>query len=368
VTRPPVTVLVAGGGSGGHLMPALAIASGLRGRHPEWRVVLVGSHRGVEAKLLPTRDFPYRLLPFEPIYRRQWWRNVRWPVLAVRLVRQLGALFREERPSLVIGTGGFASGPVVWYAARQGLPTAILEQDAVPGLTTRRLAARARLIFLSVPEAEEHLSPGEETEVVVTGSPIVAPDPARREAARQRFGLPPDRRVVLVTGGGQGAVAINDLVAWWIQRGPMPTNLAVLWSTGKGSYPDYRHLSRPPAVQVFDFIDPIADAYSVADLAVTRAGMMTLAELSAWRIPAILIPLPSSAADHQRKNAQAHATAGAGLVVEQDEIDGVDLGEQVAGLLAQPEYLAKMAESAGSRGRPEALATILERIEGLVAR
>ncbi|MGE0556281.1 MAG: glycosyltransferase [Gemmatimonadales bacterium] len=359
------TLLIAGGGSGGHLMPALAIADGLRHRHPDWRLVLVGAERGVEAKLLPGRDFPYYLLPFEPIYRRQWWKNLRWPLLAVRLIAGLGQLFRKERPTMVIGTGGFAAGPVVWYARRRGLLTAILEQDAFPGLTTRRLAGRVDTIFLSVPEARDHLRPGAGAEVLVTGSPIVPPDLGRGPEARRKLGIDPDSSVVLVTGGGQGAVAINELVAAWIQKG-LPAGVSLLWSTGKGSYERYRPLHDPPTVRVFDFIDPIADAYAAADLAVTRAGMMTLAELSAWRIPSLLIPLPTSAADHQRKNARAHAEAGAGVVVEQDVLDGVGLGARLEAMLADRDGLEAMAEAAGARGRPEALATIVTRVEAMI--
>src|SRR5262249_41654236 len=149
----PITVMIAGGGTGGHLMPALAIAEALARGHPGWRLLLIGAQRGVEATVLPTRNFPFLLLPFEPIYRRQWWKNLRWPWLAVRLVLAVRRLLRRERPSLVLGTGGYASGPVVWSAARAGIPTAILEQDAVPGLATRRLARLVREIYLGAPEA-----------------------------------------------------------------------------------------------------------------------------------------------------------------------------------------------------------------------
>ncbi|HEX7023431.1 MAG TPA: glycosyltransferase, partial [Gemmatimonadales bacterium] len=193
-----LTVLIAGGGTGGHLMPALAIADALRQRHPGARIVLAGAERGVEAAILPTRAFPYELLPAEPIYRRQWWRNLRWPLIAARLIRSVDRLLDREHPGVVVGTGGYASAPLVWRAAGRGIPTGIQEQNAYPGLATRWLARRVREVWLGVPEAAPLLSPGARTRVLDTGNPIAPPDRSRRAAALHRFGLDPARRVLLV--------------------------------------------------------------------------------------------------------------------------------------------------------------------------
>jgi len=154
-------------------MPALAIAAALRRSHPDWRVLLVGAMRGIEAQLLPTRDFPYQLLPAEPIYRKQWWKNLRWPLLALRLRREVDRLLERERPAVVIGTGGYASGPVVWRASRRGIPTAMLELNAYPGLAVRWLARSVREVWLGSPEARQHLRRGAGTEIVDTGAPIL---------------------------------------------------------------------------------------------------------------------------------------------------------------------------------------------------
>lgn len=339
-------------------MPALAIAERLRARRPDLEPVLVGANRGIEARILPTRSFRYHLLPIEPLYRREWWRNVRWPLVAARVYRALGRLFAEERPLAVLGTGGYASAPSVWYAARHGLPTALQEQNAYPGLATRLLADRVDHIYLGMPEARSRLRPGLATRVFDPGNPVAPPEPGRRAAALVRFGLAGDERVLLVTGGSQGAVAINQAVAQWLDRGG-GHGTTVLWATGRGSHAQFARYDRPPAVQVFDFLDPIQDAYAVATLVIGRAGMMTAAELCAWGVPMVLVPLPTSAGDHQRHNAAALASAGAAVALEQGPDLSARLASTVDGLFGDGPRLARMAGAARSRGRPAAVDEIV---------
>lgn len=355
------TILIAGGGTGGHLMPALAIAGELRRTVPNLEPVLVGATRGIENEILPTRDFRYSLLPSEPIYRNHWWKNIRWPVAAVRLLIDLRRLFDRERPVVVLGTGGYASAPVVWYAARHGIPTAIQEQNAFPGLATRWLSSRVRHVYLGAPEARARLHLGPHTQVFETGNPIVMPDPERRAAALMRFGLRDRKPVLLITGGSQGALAINRAVAAWLDRGG-PRGAVVLWITGRGTYHEFSRYHALPGVQVFDFLDPIADAYAVADLVVGRAGMMTGAELCAWGLPSVLIPLPTSAADHQTYNARALAEAGAARLLLQEDLTSESLSAAVDGLLGDSAALHAMADRARERGKPLAARDIVSRI------
>jgi UDP-N-acetylglucosamine--N-acetylmuramyl-(pentapeptide) pyrophosphoryl-undecaprenol N-acetylglucosamine transferase len=351
-------VLVAGGGTGGHLMPALALAGALRERVPGLEPVLVGAERGVEAHVLPARDFAYALLPAEPIYRRQWWRNAGQPLAALRVVRALGALFARERPVAAIGTGGYASAPAVWWAARQRLPTAIQEQNAFPGLATRLLAGRVDHVYLGLPEAARFLRPGRRTSMFDTGNPIIPPDPARRQAARARFGLDPARPTLVVTGGSQGALAINRAVDEWVRRGGAD-GLNLVWVTGKGTHAEFAPLHAPPFRHVVDFLDPMADGWAVADLVVSRAGMLSVAELCAWGVASILVPLPTAAADHQTKNAEAMAAAGASVLLRQVDLDASSLGRLVGELLAEGVRRDRMAAAALRRGRPDAAAVIV---------
>src|SRR6266567_2911512 len=221
-------VLLAGGGTGGHLMPALALAQALQDAGKGIEPVLVGAERGIEADVLPRYPFRHHLLPMEPIYRRTWWNNVRWLLIAGRAWRAVGRMLEAEQPVIVIGTGGYASGPVVWRAQRRGLPTVLQEQNAFPGLATRWLARRARQVHLGFPDA--------------------------LAGALERGLLD----------------AVNDV-----------------WGTGTAHAAALARYAVAGRVVVRGFFDPMAPAYRAADLVVARAGAMTVAELCAWGKPSI---------------------------------------------------------------------------------
>lgn len=360
------TVAFAGGGTGGHLFPALAIAGAVQAERPDWHVAFAGATRGVEARVLPERGVAHRLFPFEPIHRRQWWRNIRWPALAWRLVREVDAWLDEVQPSAVIGTGGYVSGPVVWRAARRGLPTAITELDVHPGLATRFLATRVDEIWVAVDEAIAALPAAARARAVVTGAPISPPDPARRDPAFKTLGLAPGLPVVVITGGSQGSLAINRVVAEWIGEGGA-VGCQVLWATGRRSHAEFAGLDAP-RVRVLPFIDPMADAWAVADVAVSRGGMMTLSELAAWGIPALIVPLPTAAANHQMHNARAAAAAGAAVCLPQRELTSARLTREVGRLLGDPGRRSGMVEAARRRGHPDAARMIAARVIELASR
>jgi UDP-N-acetylglucosamine--N-acetylmuramyl-(pentapeptide) pyrophosphoryl-undecaprenol N-acetylglucosamine transferase len=292
---------------------------------------------------------------------------VRWPVIMGRLLRDVGGVFEREQPVAVLGTGGYASGPVVWWASRHGVPTAVQEQNAYPGLATRLLSRRVRHVYLGLPEARSLLKFGPGTEVFDTGNPIAPPTPERRAQALERFGLDGTRPIVLVTGGSQGALAINRAVAGWLEAGG-PPDTDVLWVTGRGTHAEFASLHRPPAVQVIDFLDPMADGYAVADLVVSRAGMITVAELCAWGLPSIIVPLPTAAADHQTHNGRVLAQSGAAVLVPQVQLTAARLGETVESLLGDRAAREAMATRARARGRPHAAADIVSKLLTLSGR
>jgi len=371
VNRKP-RVLIAGGGTGGHLYPGLALARAFEVREGGADVYFLGARRGVEARVLPERGVAHELLPFEPIRRSRVWENWRLVPALSRVAVGLRRVFRDFRPDLVVGTGGYASGPAVAWGAMKNVPTAIQEQNSFPGITTRWLAGRVRQIHLAFPEALAYLRPGPQTQVFELGNPIIPPDRSLdRSAARQRFGLG-DGPVVLVVGGSQGARAINeallhDLSAAGTGTVPArPPGLQILWATGPTNFADVStsvdRLGIASWVRVEPYIDEMPLALAAADLAVSRAGAMALAELCAWGIPGILVPFPHAAANHQVHNARAMADAGAAVMItEPDLVDG-RLWSEVCGLAADSVRRNEIAARAAERGHPEAAAEIVEKL------
>jgi UDP-N-acetylglucosamine--N-acetylmuramyl-(pentapeptide) pyrophosphoryl-undecaprenol N-acetylglucosamine transferase len=359
-----VKILFAGGGTGGHLMPALALAQALRDARPDAEPVLAGALRGIEADILPRHPFRHYLLPMEPLYRHQWWRNLRWPLLAWRVWRSVGRMLILERPDVVVGTGGYAAGPVVWRAQRLGIPTALQEQNAIPGLTTRWLARRARQIHLGFPEAASRLRPGPRTEVFALGNPIRPPaaaEPGDRATALAAFGLDASRATVLVFGGSQGARVINYAVAGALEHRGLE-NVNLLWGTGPAHASTFTRYAVNGRVVVQGFFDPIARAYRAADVVVCRAGAMTTAELCAWGKASVLVPLAHAAADHQLYNARALEARGAAVVLTEAQVSGRTLAARVDELLGDAHRRAALAAAAGERGRPSAAADIVSRL------
>jgi UDP-N-acetylglucosamine--N-acetylmuramyl-(pentapeptide) pyrophosphoryl-undecaprenol N-acetylglucosamine transferase len=358
-------IVFAGGGTGGHLYPGLAIARALVELAPDASPHFVGARRGIEKDVLPTAGFPYSLLDLHPLYRTRPWENWRTARGFIGAWRQFGAL---GPPRLVVGTGGYASGLALAYAAAHRIPYVLQEQNSFPGLTMRVFARGAREIWLGFPEAAERMKAGRHTAVVHTGNPIDPPPSPRpdRAAARRAWGFPDDGgRVLLVFGGSQGARAINDAVAQWVQAGQLPEGLNVIWATGKGSYDAFaRHESE--RVRVVPYLSPMRDAYAATDLALARAGAMGTAEMCAWGIPALLVPLPTAAADHQTVNARALAGAGAAEVILQRDFTAQRLDETVRALLEQPSRLDALARGAMARGRPDAARRIAERLLALL--
>ena len=359
-------VLFAGGGTGGHLYPGLAIARALVRLDPAVRPFFVGARRGIERDVLPDAGFPFELLDLHPLYRQRPWENWRTMRGLAGAWRRIGAIAASDAPRAVVGTGGYAAGAVLAWAMLRGVPYALQEQNSFAGLTVRAFSRRAREVYLGFPEAAASLPPAARARVVDTGNPIEPPPSPRpdRAAARARWGFPREGgRVLLVTGGSQGARAVNEAVAAWITGG-IPADLHVVWGTGKGQYDAYaRHESE--RVRVRPYLSPIADAYAAADVALARAGAMTTAELCAWGLPMVLVPLPTAAADHQTATARALAAAGAAVNLPQAGLDGRALGAALDALLADDAALRAMTDAALRRARPDAAATIARRVLAL---
>ncbi|HEX8724750.1 MAG TPA: UDP-N-acetylglucosamine--N-acetylmuramyl-(pentapeptide) pyrophosphoryl-undecaprenol N-acetylglucosamine transferase [Gemmatimonadaceae bacterium] len=362
-------VIFAGGGTGGHLYPGLAIARALVRLRPDVEPFFVGALRGIEREVLPKSEFPYRLLDLQPLHRRSPWKNWRTVVSAVKVWRQIGRLVREQQPALVVGTGGYASGLMLEYARRRRIPMVQQVGDSFPGLTARRYARDCEEIYLTFPEAARYLRVRSKAVLIDTGAPIDPPTSMSlsRATARAKWGFPREGgHVVLVYGGSQGSQAINHAVAGWLALG-LPAGVYLIWMTGRATYAEFASFESE-RVRVRDYLAPIADAYAAADLAVARAGSMTTSELFAWKIPAILVPLPTAAAQHQTTNAATLEHAGAAIHLPQQELTGPRLHALIDDLLSHPDRLARVAEGAARRARPRAAEDIAQHIIAIIDR
>jgi len=384
-----VRVVFAGGGTGGHLYPGLAIARELVKRDPKIEPFFVGAQRGIEREVLPRSEFPHLLLDLHPLYRPAIWKNWRTIAGAATSWRAIGRMVAAQRPALIVGTGGYAAGAMLAYGAAHRIPIVQQAGDSHPGLTARFFAPWSREIYLAFPEAaavfklpDRLVHPVDPSGVISytfdfstmrrptlvdTGAPIEPPPLTRpdRAAARAAWGFPAQGgRVLLIYGGSQGSLAINSAVAGLIQRG-LPKDLHLIWATGRTTFQQFKDFESPQ-VRVRDYLSPIAEAYAATDLAIARAGAMTTAELFAWVIPAILIPLPTAAADHQTRNARALEAAGAAVDLSQSTLSADSLSRAVVGLLQSPEKMASLAANATRRARPNAARDIGERILGLL--
>jgi len=373
--RFPKRVLFAGGGTGGHLYPAIALADAMQEQDADVQVHFVGARRGVEARVLPSENRPHTLLPFEPLRRSRIWEN--WKLLPsiARSAAGLSRVFRVFEPQLVVGTGGYASAPAAAFALLRGVPVALQEQNSWPGLTTRVMSRWARQVHLGFPEAAKHLKPGRRTEVTSLGNPIRPPDTSLdRAVCRRHFELHEDALVVLVVGGSQGARAINEtLTAALIQHGGAPNGVQFLWATGPNNYDRVSTALREAlgdpqqaGINAVPYITEMPKALAAADIAVSRAGAMATAELMAWGIPALLIPLPTAAADHQTHNARALAGAGAALMIEEKEMSPDRLWFELERLIRDDDARARMAAIARERARPNAARDIARRLAELL--
>jgi len=372
-----IVAVFSGGGTGGHLYPALALAGALVERRPDVRPFFIGAERGVEARVLPDRGVEHLLVPVEGAQRGSLVGNLRVLRVLATAIAQVAEAFHRLRPRLVVVTGGYAGGPAGVVAVLTRTRLILQEQNSIPGITTRVLSLFAREVHVAFPEAVEILPRRSRGKVRISGNPVRPPIRVTREVAATNFGLDPTGPVILVVGGSQGSEALNALVLDAVHdvlagRLTRAEGTQLLWATGPTHLGRIRDslsaMGSPSWVHLLGYIDEMPLALASTDVAVSRAGAMATSEFLAWGIPAILVPLPTAAADHQTRNAEALRVAGAALTLRQSEATGTALWKALSDLLSNPEALAGMARAALERGRPEAVHEIARALDDLLPR
>lgn len=361
-------IVISGGGTGGHIYPAIGIAKELTQLDTGTEIVFVGGVDRLESTLVPQHGFHFLPISVAGFPRKLTWRWI--PVIykvCSGLVQSLG-LLKKLKPTVVIGTGGYVCGPVLLAAILLGIPTVIQEQNAVPGLTNRILARWTKTIYLALETAGTHF-PTEKT--VVMGNPIrrTIGSVERNSETYDSLGLDPERKTVFVMGGSQGAQAINQNMMEALDAlESVHQRLQFVHQTGEADYEAVNARYQTSSIRHFvqPYFDPIETIYSIADLMVCRAGGMTIAEITACGIPAIFVPLPTAAGDHQRLNAQAIANTGGGVVLDQRTLTGSELAEAIIRIIDNPEKHQEMAYRSRQLGNPHAGEEIAQSIFSLV--
>lgn len=370
-------VLIAAGGTAGHINPALAIAGALKSACPEAEIHFAGRQKGMEYGLVTKAGYPFHHIEVNGIQRKLTPKNILRDIEALWHLALSGprarAMLRQLQPDLVIGCGGYVSGPVVRCAAKMGIKTAIHEQNAFPGVTNKLLAPDVDVVFAAVPAAVEKLGAPDKT--LVVGNPvrpeIFAQD---RDAARSALGAG-NRIVLLSFGGSLGARRVNELVAdlaAWEQK--ERKNILHIHATGSRGVPLFEKLAAEKGVtvgqslEVREYIDDMPEMLAAADLVISRAGALTLAELEAAGRAAILIPSPNVAENHQYYNALELQKAGAAVVIEEKDLTAPRLIETVERLTADRASLVSMGKLARALAEPQSLEKITGRLLKLTGR
>ena len=364
----PLSLLIAGGGTGGHLYPGIAVARELMARVPDAQVAFVGTAAGIEARVIPREGFALDLIRSAGVKGKSLPAIARAVGLMPLSAADAWQAISRRRPSVVVGVGGYSSGPVVLLAALRGVPTLLMEQNAVPGLTNRLLAPVVNAAAVTYQESVRFFG----DKAFVSGNPVRSeffrkqePERDQEEGAHGHDGLPPGAARVLVFGGSQGAHAINMAMVEAASRLAAATpRVAITHQTGERDLEMVRDGYRRAGLEarVEPFLYAMDREMRAADLVVSRAGATTLAELTACGKPSILVPLPTATDDHQRRNAAALVKEGAALMVEQRELSGDRLAAGILALAGDAGRRKDVGEAARRLARPDAARVIVDRL------
>lgn len=365
-------IILSGGGTGGHIYPAVAVAEALRRRFgEEVELLFVGAEGKMEMEKVPALGYRIVGLPIAGLQRRLEWRNLLVPFKVLRSIRQARNVIRSFGADVVVGFGGYASAPVLWAAQRMGVPTVIQEQNSYAGVTNKILARGACRICTAY-EGMERFFPKEK--IVLTGNPLrgrFSKSGTPRAEALDYFGFTPGRKVVLVVGGSLGTRSLNEMMkTWLLSLGGGEAPVQVIWQTGKYYEREMQaFLAAHPVRGIWQgaFIERMDYAYAAADLVISRSGACTVSELCLVAKPVLFVPSPNVAEDHQTKNARALADKGAALLVP-DAVCRTEAMPRALELLADEEALQRMSRNIEALARPDAAERIVDEIVRVMKR
>lgn len=375
-------VIISGGGTGGHIFPAISIADKLKELNPDSEILFVGAEGKMEMEKVPAAGYRIIGLPVVGLQRQLNMKNIindlAAPFKLLKSISKAGKVINEFRPDIAVGVGGYASAPLLWAAERKGIPALIQEQNGFAGLTNKILGKKAGKICVAY-EGMERFFPADR--IVLTGNPIrkdiVPPTAQMKEEGLKFYGLDPSRKHIFITGGSLGSGTLNRSMKKWITDGcPGGENIEIIWQCGKyykASMDAFMEEARAKGlgagtlgyIHCTDFIKRMDLAYAIADVIISRSGASTVSELCAAHKAAIFVPSPNVAEDHQTHNAMALVNKGAAMIVKDAEAQE-KLIPQAVSLLEDPDKIAEMEKNIGLLALPDAALTIAEEIYGIV--
>ena len=359
-----INVIISGGGTGGHIYPAIAIANEIKVRYPEANILFVGAKDKMEMEKVPQAGYEIKGLWISGIQRKLTLQNISFPFKLISSLWKANTIIRKFKPDVAIGTGGFASGPTLMVANKKGIPTLIQEQNSFPGITNKLLSKKADKICVAYDNLERFFP---EQKIIKTGNPVrqdLLFIHAKTEEGQEFFDLNLEKKTLLVLGGSLGAKKINELIESQLDF-LVSQNLQVIWQCGKIYYDQYKKHNEVENVQVHEFLNRMDLAYAAADFIVSRAGASSVSELCIVGKPTIFIPSPNVAEDHQTKNAKAVTEKHAALMVRESELETFSVVLET--LLKDKGKQESLSENMQVLALPNATSDIVNEIEKLIS-
>ncbi len=368
----PAKIIFAGGGTGGHLFPAIAIANRVKEFTKDKMnidILFVGTKRGLEYRMRDSLGYPLHLINMRGIARSLTFKNLLVPFIIIIALLKSFMLLNRFNPNLVVGTGGYVCWPVLKAASWKRIPTVLQEQNSFPGVTIRQLAPSASKIFLGFEKAKEFLNT--KSEILITGNPVRSDiADGNRQQALKEFNLLDNKKTILVLGGSQGARAVNNAVLKSLQDKKLGEKYQILWQTGKRDYKDVtvEAGNKVSGCSLFPFSQNMPNVYAAADIVIARSGALTLSELTACGLPAILIPYPHAAGDHQRKNATDYVERGMAIMIDENELTKFNIVDKAIELLESDSFdKMKQAIASYNANREKAVDVIANEIISMLS-
>ena len=355
--------ILSGGGTGGHIFPALSIAQSLKSKYPKSEVLFVGAKGKMEMEKVPNAGFKIIGLWISGLQRKQLFKNLLFPLKLISSLIRSVFIVLKFKPDVVIGTGGFASGPILYIASLFGTPTLVQEQNSYPGITNKLLAKKAQKICVAYDGLETFFP---KQKIIITGNPVRQDllNFGNKDDAYKALELNPKKKTLLVLGGSLGARRINQLVETqlpYFQK----NQIQVIWQCGKLYYEDYKNYEESPGVRVFAFVNRMDFVYAAADVIVSRAGASSVSELCIVGKPVIFVPSPNVAEDHQTKNALALSNKDAAIMISEKDLDQ-NFEPQFTELIQNKNVQQRLSDNIKKLAKKSATEDIVNEIEKLI--